>query len=121
MSRKNGFTVIELLIVTAIISILSAILIPNLVRARAIAYDTSAQAYSKNVIQWSISWLQTDLTRKTTDLPLSCTDIAYVSEGALAQLPNFVTSCVVLVNPNGPGTLGARVGSQTGKIFEFYY
>ncbi len=121
MPRKNGFTVIELLIVVAIISILAGVLVPNLVRARKIAYDTSARAYSRNVVQWSISWLQTDLSRKTTNLPPSCTDAAYVSEGALAQLPNFVTNCTVLINPNGPGTLGARVESQTGEIFEYFY
>ena len=49
MKRSNhGFTLTEILIVVAIISILASILIPNLVNARTRAYDTSAQSYLKN-------------------------------------------------------------------------
>lgn len=43
LNRKSGFTLVEIMITVMIIALLAAIAIPSLLRARAIAYDASAQ------------------------------------------------------------------------------
>ena len=48
-SRKEGFTLVEILIVVGIVALLAAIAIPNLLRAKVSANDASAKATLKTI------------------------------------------------------------------------
>ena len=90
---QKGFTLIELMIVIAIIGILAAIAIPNFISYRKRSYDTAAQSDLKNLMTAQEAYYVDNSTYKpigtegsdtsttTIDLDTAATLKAYLSKG----------------------------------------
>jgi prepilin-type N-terminal cleavage/methylation domain-containing protein len=88
-AKKQGFTLVEIMIVVAIIGLLAAIAIPNFVKARTTSQQNACINNLRLVDAAKQQWAL-ELRKQTTDTPdASGTDLQpYLGRGANGELPS---------------------------------
>ena len=113
MKKQKGFTLIELLIVVAIILIIAAIAIPNLLRARISANEASAVGSMRTIVTGEVSY-------QAAGWPVGYSaklgDLGGAAGSCSAAPPTVTNTCYI---DNVLATAVAAASAKSGYFFTY--
>ena len=126
LSKRSGFTLVEIMIVVAIIALLAAIAIPNLLRAKISSNDATAKATLRTLSTASETFVTSNNGNYPTDITsLTGASPAYVNapycgttaSGYVFACSFAATGYTVTATPSNVGTSGTTTFTvSTGGI-----
>lgn len=118
--NQKGFTLLELLVVAAIIAIIAAIAIPQLLNARRAAWQSRAKSTLRSIGSSQLAYQNTN-NQKFYGTFKALKDDMYIAEGYNLgnMIENYSMSWEISNPSTGTGSLGAGIGNNKFTIVAY--